>query len=118
MIERWSSGDTHGSVIRNWRLRFWRVQVQVTLMRHCGPLSPDRWVLQPHLIYDRKGGRGVVTMPTERSRDSADVPCGFCGQMTWPGLKVGDNWCCDECEFDRDDTLSVVVVLADGVHEN
>lgn len=38
------------------RIRFWRIELMYTVHRHTYPQSTtgDRWVIQPHLIYDRK----------------------------------------------------------------
>ena len=53
-FKRWT-WQREGSTGWNWRLRFWRAQMQLTVMRHRSALSsPDRWVIQPHFIYDRK----------------------------------------------------------------
>ena len=60
MFERryWKTSHTPATTSWNWKVRFWRVQVQLTIHRHGHP-SSDRWVAQPHFIYDRKatGGR-------------------------------------------------------------
>lgn len=37
----------------NWHIRLGRVQVQLTVHHHGGG-SSDRWVIQPHFVYDRK----------------------------------------------------------------
>ena len=56
-LERWGGEHDH-STHWNYRVKAGRVQVQLTVMRHRYPMSPDRWVVQPHLIVDRKNGRG------------------------------------------------------------
>lgn len=50
-LHRWSY-DHSGSRSWNWKAVVGRVQVQLTVHRHDG--SSDRWVVQPHFIYDRK----------------------------------------------------------------
>jgi len=37
---------------RQWK--FWRIQVKIVVYRHRHSGSSDRWVFQPHFIYDRK----------------------------------------------------------------
>ena len=37
----------------NWRVKFWRVQLQLSVFIHRSSMSSDRIVVQPHLIYDR-----------------------------------------------------------------
>lgn len=43
----------------NWRIRFWRIQYTLTVLRHIypRPKSPDRWVVQTSFVYDRKDRR-------------------------------------------------------------
>lgn len=52
--------DRHKSKTWNWRVKFWRLQLQLTVHRHGGGTS-DRWVLQPHVVYDRKQQRPEPT---------------------------------------------------------
>lgn len=50
---KWKRDGTAGYGVR---LRIGRLQIGGRLMRHRYPRpeSPDRWVLQPDLVYDRK----------------------------------------------------------------
>jgi len=39
-----------------WKRKFWRIEVGFHCWQHVYsmPSSPDRWVIKPHVIYDRK----------------------------------------------------------------
>jgi hypothetical protein len=51
-FDRWTSAR-EGSMTWNWRVRFWRLQLHLTVIRHRSHL-PDRWVIKPDFVYDRK----------------------------------------------------------------
>lgn len=73
---------------------------------------------------DRAGRTVRIRTPEERAAyvPPPDVPCGFCGQMTYPGLKwpaldgSGYVWCCEDCEHhleEEDDRVLAVKVRLD-----
>ena len=37
----------------SWRLSIWRMQIELNVYRH-GGILPDRWVIAPALVYDRR----------------------------------------------------------------
>lgn len=55
-FDTWTHDNESTGVTRNFRLRFWRVQLHLCLIRHHypNPSSTDRLVAQFHTIYDCK----------------------------------------------------------------
>jgi hypothetical protein len=48
------SGQADGSVHRFWKWRLGRLRLEIQFYRHTYSTSPDRIVIQPSIIWDRK----------------------------------------------------------------
>jgi hypothetical protein len=54
--DRWTHDNEHTAISHSRRLQFWRMQLQLTTIRHRypDPKSTDRLVAQFHVTYDCK----------------------------------------------------------------
>lgn len=47
--------ETTGTSTWRWKRRIGRLQIGLEILHHTYIYSSDRWVIYPHLVFDRKG---------------------------------------------------------------